>query len=156
MTFNEMGFVKFRDNSCGYRTAFENGLPLGYGEEIKLYAFAGKIDAENRVNEYWDDLHDTTTPLYRAADGQLYKVFVNGSGSVKLWARVKLLTDRAARFKEFRENVCSQRELEDWTGIKRQNICRLESGLRSIGNTTGDVLLRLADALGITVEEMLR
>ncbi len=150
MTYEEMNFQLFRDNSNGYRTAFENHLPAGYGCEVS--DDLGSFDKERMVNSADDELHDRTTPLYKAADGQLYKV-VNHYG-VRVWARAELLPDRGERLKEFRS--CTLKDLEAKSGIPAQNISRLENGARDVARVSGEVLLRLADALGVNIEELVR
>lgn len=156
MTYDEMKFVKFRDNSYGYRAMFDGYTPVGYGKEIDDGAFSDDVDEENTVGDAVDDLHDGDTPLYRAADGQLYKVKVGRGGSIKLWVRAALLPDRAQRFREFRIGKGTLKELGEKTGIKVQNIGKFESGDRDPALASGNLLLRLADALGITIEEIVR
>lgn len=150
MTYEEMNFRLFRDNSNGYRTMFRDHLPVGYGCEIS--DDLGSIEKERAVNSADDELHDRTTPLYKAADGQLYKV-VNHYG-VKVWARAELLPDRGERLKEFRS--CTLKDLEAKSGILAQNISRLENGARDVARVSGEVLLQLADALGVSIEELVR
>lgn len=150
MTYEEMKFQLFRDNSNGYRTMFRDHLPVGYGSEIS--DDLGSIEKERAVYSADDELHDRTTPLYKAADGQLYKV-VNHYG-VKIWARAELLPDRGERLKEFRS--CTLKDLEAKSGIPAQNISRLENGARDVARVSGEVLLRLADALGVNIEELVR
>lgn len=151
-----MNFQFFRDHSYGYRTAFEDHMPMGYGKDVDVSAFASGFDVEKRVNDCDDELHDCTTPLYRAADGLLYKVVVSGSGSIKVWARAALLPDRAERLKEFREAKGTLKDIESASGIPFQNISKFENGGREIVNVSGKLLLRLADALGVTMEELVR
>lgn len=150
MTYKEMNFQPFRDNSNGYRTAFKDHIPVGYGCEIS--DDLGSIDKECMINSADDELHDRTTQLYKAADGQLYKV-VDRYG-VKVWARAELLPDRGERLKEFRN--CTLKDLEAKSGILAQNISRLENGDRDVAKASGEVLLRLADALGVNIEELVR
>lgn len=155
MTFEEMKFQLFRENSYGYRVMFKDGLPV-YGCEADINGFASFEEEEKAVSSAEDSLYDGTTPLYKAADGNLYKLLMNGSGSIKVWARARLLDDKAARFKEMRVNCCTQQELASRTGLKVQAISRLETGERPLENATGKVLLKLADGLGVSVEELLR
>ena len=156
MTYDEMKFVKFRDNSYGYRAMFDGHIPVGYGKEIDGSSFVDIIDEENAVNDVTDDLYDGDTPLYRAADGLLYKVRNGRGGAIKLWIRAALLPERAQRFREFRAGAGSQRELAQKTGIKPQNICALEKGVRDIGKVSGELLFKLADALNVTIEELVK
>lgn len=156
MTFEEMKFQLFRENSYGYRVMFKDGLPVGYGCEADINGFASFEEKEKAVSRADDSLYDGTTPLYKAADGNLYKLLMNGSGSIKVWTRARLLDDKVARFKEIRVNCCTQQELASRTGLKVQSISRLETGERPLENATGKVLLKLADGLGVSVEELLR
>ena len=150
MTYEKMKFQLFRDNSNGYRTMFRDHLPVGYGCEIS--DDLGSFDKERMVNSADDELHDRTTPLFKAADGQLYKVVIHDS--VKVWARAEPLPDRGERLKEFRN--CTLKDLEAKSGIPAQNISRLENGARDVAKASGEVLLRLADALGVSIEELVR
>lgn len=156
MTYNEMGFVKIRDNSYGYRAIFDGYTPVGYGKEVNDDDFFDCFSMENAVNDAMDSLYDADTPLYRAADGQLYKVNIERCGAVKIWIRAALLPDRAKRFGEFRTGKGTLRELEEKTGIKAQNINKFETGDRDLANASGKILVKLADALGVNVEELIR
>ncbi len=156
MTYNEMGFVKIRDNSYGYRAMFDGYTPVAYGKEVNDDDFFDRFSMENAVNDAMDSLYDADTPLYRAADGQLYKVNIERCGAVKIWIRAALLPDRAKRFGEFRTGKGTLRELEEKTGIKAQNINKFETGDRDLANASGKVLLKLADALEINAEELIR
>lgn len=156
MTYNEMGFVKIRDNSYGYRAMFDGYTPVGYGKEVNDDDFFDRFSMENAVNDAMDSLYDADTPLYRAADGQLYKVNIERCGAVKIWIRAALLPDRAKRFGEFRTGKGTLRELEEKTGIKAQNINKFETGDRDLANASGKILVKLADALGVNVEELIR
>ena len=82
MTYEEMGFTLFRDNSRGYRAMYRDGRPVGSGKEIDHDFFEDAIEVENRLANVWDDLYSGDTPLYRAADGQLYKVCSRYDGAV--------------------------------------------------------------------------
>lgn len=55
-----------------------------------------------------------------------------------------------------RERGMTQAQLAEATGMPFQAISRLERGAREIGNTRGDTLLRLAQALGTTVDELIK
>lgn len=155
MKYEEMNFTKIRDNSRGYRAMYDGkGQPVGSGKEVDHDFFEDAIEVENRLANVWDDLYSGDTPLYRAADGQLYKVCRRYDGAVVIWIRAGLLPDRAERLREFRRGKGSLRELEEKTGIPAQNISRWENGVRDIENVSGKVLLRLADALDVTIEEL--
>ena len=156
MTYEEMGFTLFRDNSRGYRAMYRDGRPVGSGKEIDHALFDDDIEEENRLMGIVDDLFGGDTPLYRAADGLLYKVCSRYEGGVRIWIRAGLLPDRAERLREFRKGKGPLRELEEKTGIKSQNISKFENGDRDIVSASGKVLLKLADALGVTVEELIR
>lgn len=149
MTYEEMGFKQIRDNSAGYQVAFENHLPAGYGSDSP--------DADERQqNSADDELNDSSTPLCRAADGMLYKVVGNKDTVCRVWARAELVPDRGERLKRFRTayHYQTQEMLADQSGIPKPNISRWENGDRDIANATGSVLLRLAKALGVTIEEL--
>ena len=156
MNYEEMGFVKVRGDSYGYRAMFDGYKPVGYGKDVDSGAFFDEIDEENAVNDAADDLYSGDTPLYRAADGQFYKVNIERGGAIKIWIRAALLPDRAQRFQEFRTGKGTLRELEEKTGIKAQNISKLENGGRDPAKASGETLLKLADALGVTMEELVR
>jgi len=55
-----------------------------------------------------------------------------------------------------RERGMTQAQLAEATGMPFQAISRLERGAREIGNTRGETLLRLAQALGTTVDELIK
>lgn len=156
MTYDEMNFTKFRDNSYGYRAMFDGYSPVGYGKEVDENVFVDSVNMENAVNDAMDDLYDGDAPLYRAADGLLYKVCTRRCGAIKVWIRAALLPDRAQRFREFREGKGPLRELEEKTGVKAQNISKFENGGRDPAKASGEVLLKLAEALGVTIEEIVR
>lgn len=156
MTYNEMNFTKYRNSSYGYRAMFDGYSPVGYGKEVDESAFFDDISMENAVSDAVDDLYDGDTPLYRAADGLLYKVYAGRGGAIKVWIRAALLPDRAQRFREFRTGKGPLRELEEKTGIKVQNISKFENGGRDPAKASGEVLLKLAEALGVTIEEIVR
>lgn len=155
MTYAEMNFRLFRGSSEGYAVIFENHLPAGYGQEANEDAFLNKIEMENALNDTADELHDSTTPLYKAADGLLYKVVGNLDTRCRAWARAELIPDRGERLKAFRGGMTLE-ALAVKSGIIAQNISRLEKGGRDIRKASGETLLKLAQALDVTMEELVK
>ena len=146
MTYEEMKFTQIRDNSAGYQVAFENHLPAGYGSDSP--------DADERQqNSADDELHDSSTPLCRAADGLIYKVVGNKDTVCRVWARAVVIPDRGERLQRFRDGMTLE-SLSEKSGIPFQNISRWERGERDIANASGKLLLKLAKALGVTIEEL--
>lgn len=148
-SYDSMGFSEIRSHSAGYAVMFKNGSPVGYGMEAS--------DATQRDIDNADDyLGESDARLCRAADGMMYKVVGDKYTSVKVWARVKLIPDHGKRLADIREYKGTLKYLSEKTGIPAQNISRLETGARDVRKASGETLLKLAEALGVTMEELVR
>lgn len=155
MTYAEMNFQLFRESSEGYAVIFDDHLPVGYGQEANEDAFLDKITMENAINDIADELYDSTARLCKATDGLLYKVVGDENNRCRVWARAELISDRGERLKAFRGGMTLD-ALATKSGIIAQNISRLENGGRDIRKASGETLLKLAEALGVTMEELVR
>lgn len=149
-SYDSMGFSEIRSHSAGYAVMFENGSPVGYGMEASDSATQRDIDNAD------DYLGESDTRLCRAADGMLYKVVGDKYTSVKVWARVELIPDHGKRLADIREYKGTLKYLSEKTGIPAQNISRLETGARDVRKASGETLLRLAEALDVTMEELVK
>lgn len=149
-SYADMGFSKIRSHSAGYAVMFENGSPVGYGMEASDSATQRDIDNAD------DYLGESDVRLCRAADGMMYKVVGDEYTSVKAWARVELIPDHGKRLADIREYKGTLKYLSEKTGIPAQNISRLETGARDVRKASGETLLKLAEALDVTMEELVR
>lgn len=149
-SYADMGFSKIRSHSAGYAVMFENGSPVGYGMEASDSATQRDIDNAD------DYLGESDVRLCRAADGMMYKVVGDEYTSVKVWARVELIPDHGKRLADIREYKGTLKYLSEKTGIPAQNISRLETGARDVRKAAGETLLKLAEALDVTMEELVR
>ncbi len=152
MKYAEMRFVEMRDYSAGYRTIFRNGMPANCGEEAS--DSASEILIENAA----DEVHDRSTRICRSeADGKLYRVVGNEHTAVKCWEEVELIPDRSERLRDFRDfAVGTLNAAHEITGILVQNISKWETGARDIRKANGETLLKLAEAYGVTIEELIK
>ncbi|MBP0983111.1 MAG: helix-turn-helix transcriptional regulator [Oscillospiraceae bacterium] len=149
-SYDSMGFSEIRSHSAGYAVIFENGSPAGYGMEASDSATQRDID---NADDYFGE---SDARLCRAADGMMYKVVGDKYTSVNVWARVELISDHGKRLAHIREYKGTLKYLSEKTGIPAQNISRLETGARDVRKASGETLLKLAEALDVTMEELVR
>lgn len=148
MKYEEMKFTEIREHSAGYKVIFENGIPKNYGEDISHNASERTIE---------DSLFDRDTKLCKGADGKLYKVVGYTGTAVKMWAEVELIPNKGERLKQIREFCAGTlQNAQEKTGIPFQNISRWETGTRDIAKASGEMLLKLAEAFGVTIEELIK
>lgn len=151
MKYEEMKFVEVRGHSAGYQAIFENGYPKGYGIEASINATESMIDNDN------DSLGDRDTKLCKAADGKLYRVVGNEYTAVKCWEEVELIKDRAERIRDFRDFcVGTLQAAQEKSGVLAQNISKFETGARDIAKASGETLKKIAEAYGVTIEELIK
>lgn len=151
MTYAEMKFVEVRGHSAGYNIVFENGRYKNFGQEISDNA------SERLIENAREGLGDRDTKLCRAADGKLYKVVGNEQTAAKFWTEVELIENRAERIKEFREfSVGTLQSAQEASGVLFQNISKFETGSRDIRKANGETLLKIAEAYGVTIEELIK
>lgn len=54
------------------------------------------------------------------------------------------------------EKGLTQKQLAEIAGLKQPNIAKIETGINDISNVSGGLLLKLANALECTIEELLK
>lgn len=151
MKYSEMKFVEFREHSAGYQAIFDNGYPRGYGIEASINATESMIENDK------DSLGDRDTRICRAADGKLYRVCGNEHTAVKCWEEVELIKDRAERIRDFRDySVGTLQAAQEKSGVLAQNISKFETGARDIAKASGETLMKISKAYGVTIEELIK
>ncbi len=151
MKYEKMQFTEIRDHSAGYKVVFENGMPKNIDVDISDNA------SERTIEDFEDSLFDRDTKLCKGADGKLYKVVGYTGTAVKMWAEVELIPNKGERLKQIREFCAGTlQNAQEKTGIPFQNISRWETGTRDIAKASGEMLLKLAEAFGVTIEELIK
>lgn len=155
MGFEEMNFKRIREESRGYIVIFDDNKPVGYGYEVSPVGFDDEIEEQNYIDDMRDELYSDSSMLCIGADGLTYKVVGDKHTRGKAWARAELIPDRGERLRAFRGGMTLQ-ALAEKSGFAVQTLSRFEKGGRDIRNASGETLLRLSEALGVAIEELIK